>query len=358
MVDVCKIALESRGYRILTAATGETGVSLARRHLPDMILSDINMPGGGGDDVLRTLRADPELFGKQIVLMTGNPKNISPRSGMALGADDFLVKPFTETELVQCVEARLRRADLHWRVEEGLLTSLRSTVGAKLPTEFINPIAGILGLVEILRDEVSVLAPEDIDDLLHDISDSGMRLFRTLKNYLMILDLQGSPDRPTVGPEFLSAHETRKAISAAVADVLHRRERKGDITVTLGERGIAAEASALGSIVSELVDNACRFSRKGTPVRVDLGESGALSVKDEGCGMTALQIENIGAFNQFDSRRFALEGLGLGLVLAQKLVARCGAAFTITSEVGVGTTVTVTFRPGPGTPSPGGTVSP
>ncbi len=74
-------------------------------------------------------------------------------------------------------------------------------------------------------------------------------------------------------------------------------------------------------MVEELVDNACKFSRQGTPVEVELSAEGLLSITDQGRGMTAAEIEQIGAFRQFDRKKHEQQGLGLGLVLVQKLAA-------------------------------------
>jgi two-component system sensor histidine kinase/response regulator len=342
------LALEHKNYRVITAGSGEEGIKLARQHLPDLVLSDIHMPGVNGRTVLETLRADPEMAAKQIVLMTGNPAALPPRLGMALGADDFLIKPFSLEELTECVEARLKRANVHWRVEDRALTNLRSTLGSTLPHEFLTPLAGILGLVEVLRDEVAVLSPEEIEDLLDDINRSGLRLHRTLKNYLFILDLQATAEGSAGAPTFLSVADTKSVILTGIESVMKRYKRQADLSVSLADCQIAGRPAEISMIVEELVDNACSFSRKGTPVQVTLGVDGILNVSDQGRGMAPGQVEHIGAFQQFDRKKYEQQGLGLGLELVLKLMARCGGTFTVESELGKGTTARAAFKtPGP-----------
>jgi two-component system sensor histidine kinase/response regulator len=338
------LALESKDYRVLTASSGEEGLKLARQHLPDLVLSDIHMPGVNGRTVLETLRADPEMAAKQIVLMTGNPASLPPRLGMALGADDYLVKPFSLEDLLECLEARLKRANVHWRVEDRALTNLRSTLGSTLPHEFLTPLAGILGLVEVLRDEVAVLSPEEIEDLLDDINRSGLRLHRTLKNYLFILDLQATADSAAAEPTFLSESDAKSVVLTGIESVMKRYQRQADVTVNLADCQIAGRPVEITMIVEELVDNACSFSRKGTPIQVHLDANGVLSVSDEGRGMAAEQVAHIGAFQQFDRKKYEQQGLGLGLVLVLKLMARCGGTFTVESQVGKGTTAKAAFK--------------
>src|SRR5476649_2994259 len=145
------MALRINGYHVIEADSGVAGLEMARKHLPDLILSDINMPGGDGSTLLRDIRRDPELRSKQVVLMTGRPDLVTPRKGMEEGADDFLVKPVGLKALLSCVEARFSRASISWRVEDEMLAKLRSLVPANLPHEFFTPLAGIIGLMEILR---------------------------------------------------------------------------------------------------------------------------------------------------------------------------------------------------------------
>ena len=128
LVKTYSIALRQEGYHVIEADSGVTGLAMARKHLPDLIVSDINMPGGDGSTLLRDIRHDPELRSKQVVLMTGRPDLVTPRKGMEEGADDFLVKPVSLEALVSCVEARFRRAAISWRVEDQMLTHLRSAM--------------------------------------------------------------------------------------------------------------------------------------------------------------------------------------------------------------------------------------
>src|ERR1700691_1355109 len=99
-----KMALTRSGYHVIEADSGISGLEMARKHLPDLILSDIHMPGGDGSTLLRDIRRDSELKSKQVVLMTGRPDLVTPRKGMDEGADDFLVKPVNLEALLNCME--------------------------------------------------------------------------------------------------------------------------------------------------------------------------------------------------------------------------------------------------------------
>ena len=79
--------LRRRGYDVIEADSGVAGLEMARKHLPDLILSDIDMPGGDGASLLRDIRLDPELKSRQVVLMSGRAGSATARKGAQEEAD-------------------------------------------------------------------------------------------------------------------------------------------------------------------------------------------------------------------------------------------------------------------------------
>jgi signal transduction histidine kinase len=203
--------------------------------------------------------------------------------------------------------------------------------------------AGIIGLMEIVRDGTDTLTPAEIADIHNDIYLSALRLNRTLRNYLLILDLQAVASETP--PPLLSPPQTEKIVQAGVKEGLRQNPRQKDVTVRIQACPLSVKPDDLSRIVEELVDNACKFSRQGTPVTVTLENDGRLIVTDEGRGMTAEEISRIGAFQQFDHEKYAQQGLGLGLVLVQKLSALYRAPFSLRSDPGKGTRAEVAFPP-------------
>ncbi|MGL6290064.1 MAG: putative bifunctional diguanylate cyclase/phosphodiesterase [Silanimonas sp.] len=107
---VLNATLRSAGYRVLEADNGVAAFALALAHLPSLVLSDVLMPGGNGQDLLAALRADPRTADLPFVFLTGLDERQAVREGMNLGADDYLTKPFRPTELLSLVQAQLRRS--------------------------------------------------------------------------------------------------------------------------------------------------------------------------------------------------------------------------------------------------------
>ena len=86
-------------FRVLEAVDGEEGIALARRHLPDVVLSDVMMPGTGGHELVRVLRGSAETDFLSIILLTAQAEDEQRLEGLERGADDYMVKPFGMREL-------------------------------------------------------------------------------------------------------------------------------------------------------------------------------------------------------------------------------------------------------------------
>ena len=103
--------LRLEGYEVFEAGDGRAGVELARREVPDLVLCDITMPAMNGHRVLETLRGEARTAHLPFIFLTGWSESGDIRTGMNLGADDYLLKPPAPDELLSAVRARLRRAE-------------------------------------------------------------------------------------------------------------------------------------------------------------------------------------------------------------------------------------------------------
>lgn len=104
--------LESKGFGIISAENGFSGIEQARQHLPDLILCDIIMPDLDGYGVLHQLRQDPTTSLIPLIFLTAKKARVEYRHAMELGADDYLSKPLTSEELLNAISARLQRKTL------------------------------------------------------------------------------------------------------------------------------------------------------------------------------------------------------------------------------------------------------
>lgn len=106
IVEVVSLYLRREGFDVLTASDGETALAAAREHLPDLIVLDIMLPKRSGLEITRTLRQERSV---PIILLTARGDEADRIVGLELGADDYVVKPFSPREVVARVKAVLRR---------------------------------------------------------------------------------------------------------------------------------------------------------------------------------------------------------------------------------------------------------
>ena len=98
-------------YNVLTAENGRIGVDLALKHVPDLILCDIMMPELDGYGVLYMLSKQESTMHIPFIFLTAKSERVDMRKAMEMGADDYLVKPFDDIELLNSIESRLRKRD-------------------------------------------------------------------------------------------------------------------------------------------------------------------------------------------------------------------------------------------------------
>ena len=104
-------------YAPVAAENGRLGIEAARREIPDLILCDVMMPELDGYGVLQAVQSDASLAGIPFIFLTAKGEKDDLRSGMNLGADDYLTKPVANADLVEAIEARLRRTELQAKRE-------------------------------------------------------------------------------------------------------------------------------------------------------------------------------------------------------------------------------------------------
>jgi two-component system phosphate regulon response regulator PhoB len=107
--DVLDYNLRQAGHKVNVASTGQEGLRLAREKRPDLVLLDLMLPDISGTEVCRSLKQDPALRDVQVVILTAKGEEIDRVVGFELGADDYVVKPFSVRELVLRIQAILRR---------------------------------------------------------------------------------------------------------------------------------------------------------------------------------------------------------------------------------------------------------
>jgi two-component system, OmpR family, alkaline phosphatase synthesis response regulator PhoP len=103
--------MKKAGFDVRTARDGEEALAEIARAAPDLILLDVMMPKRDGFDVCQTVRANPAWQGVRIVLLTAKGRDVEREKGLALGADDYVTKPFSTRDVLERIEKLVPPSD-------------------------------------------------------------------------------------------------------------------------------------------------------------------------------------------------------------------------------------------------------
>jgi CRP-like cAMP-binding protein len=130
--------LDLAGYQVVVAENGKIGISIALSEQPDLILCDIMMPVLDGYGVLPMLQQHVELQIKPFIFLTAKSEQAEIRKGMGMGADDYIIKPFDTTEVLNSVAARLKKAELLKRPFANDLEGMNQLISASTGNEHLK----------------------------------------------------------------------------------------------------------------------------------------------------------------------------------------------------------------------------
>lgn len=219
-----------------------------------------------------------------------------------------------------------------------------------LPHEYRTPLTDIIGQASFMHGHARTSTPDDIREVSAEILSAARRLLRVTDNFLMYAQIETLSESP------MHVDRMRQATTFEPASIMYdtvvqraiAHERQADLSMAIDIEGVpvAMMEQHLDKVTNELIENALYFSRPGTPVTVTATPTKSditFTIRDHGVGMNQDELLQIGAYRQFRRKSQEQQGIGLGLVIAKRLVEIHGGTFTVTSALGMGTSVTFTL---------------
>jgi len=333
--ETLREVLEVHEYKVLVAEDGEAAKAILGITRPSLVLSDIRMPKCNGFELLEYLRGLAGLRDIPFVFMSAKADQSDVRTGMALGADDYLIKPFSAEVLVRVLSTRLQRAK---RVQQTLLQQ-EKFIARYLPHELRTPLNGIIGYADLMLEMAATgtgLNLEETKEFGEAFSISGKRLLSLVDDLMLLIELEHMPTgQPKEAVRKIAGPVWRSELAGEISAVIGQYGRQQDVTQSIATSSLCTTGSLFPQVFGQLVDNACKFSLPGSPIMI-LGIEEAkgyhLTVTDQGQGMNAEQMVNRGSFQQFDRETKEQQGLGLGLEICRRYADHHEVEFTIMSN--------------------------
>ncbi|MDQ7817283.1 MAG: response regulator [Melioribacteraceae bacterium] len=341
--DVVEI-LESGEYEVYSADCGEHAMELAKSTIPDLVISDIMMPGMDGYGLLDSFQSDPQLQNIPFIFLSAKSSQNDLRNGMSKGADDYITKPFRAKDLLQSVETRLNKTR-NWKKN---FDKMRDSFALAVPHELRTPLIPLLGYSDIILEDIKKISKEEIYELVERIKVGAIRLHNRVEKFILLSSLQF---------EFSNKDEVRhiksevvdypkELIVSTVRSIANAFTRYDDFEINIEAETVSLKAPEfyLTIIIKEIIENACKFSEPGKRIIVNGKREGKffeLSFQNEGKGLTEDQIKNINLFEQFENFNQPKSGSGIGLFIIKKILEILEGTIFIESSFNKFTKVTI-----------------
>jgi signal transduction histidine kinase len=360
VAEAIAAVLDSEGLETVVANDGDQALKLIRTLQPDLALLDVMMPGRSGIEVCATLKTDPETASPPVILITAKAEQSDRMVGIAAGADEYLSKPFSPTELItlvnqvlagQTLEPRLRQPDIsdlpadqlvvfarewrdlleqermkrqaleeahqsleevHRRLEE--MDRLKAAFLGAVTHELLSPFGAIGIALQVLQRIGEKFPPNykaALDDMLTEIAELH-RLVNGVVKFAQLVNKQREPQPGNIS--------LQQVIPAAVQPLAVMAQGRGiDFRVFVPDDlpRIHADPELLHEAVFQMAHNAVKFTKSGGRAQVRVREYNQgvmIEVTDTGVGLTPERLAVLGQpFEQdADAVRRGQEGLGVG----------------------------------------------
>jgi signal transduction histidine kinase len=311
--------------RVLVAHDGQQALELARAHSPDLLITDIHMPGLDGLELSRRFRALPNTKLSPVLVLTAFGETGDLVTGFAAGAIDYIVKPFDPVELRARVRAHLEHRQLLLRLHETEKLASLGTLSAGLAHEIRNPANAIVNAIEPLRRALpqALLAPGTPTAQLLQVLEGCSVQIGSLARQLLGFRQDGRLECQTHAFADIATRACSLTAPAFRATTLEQ---------DLRYRGtLRCAAPLIVQVMANLLQNGAEAAGEGGWVRLTSEasqETLIVDVADSGGGVPQPLRERV--FEPFFTTK--ARGTGLGLSLSRDIALRHGGSLSIVDD--------------------------
>ena len=316
--------LLSARWRVEVVADGESALASARREPPDLVLSDVMMPGLDGFGLLRELRADPLTSQVPVVLLSARAGEEALLEGLETGADDYLVKPFAARELLARVQTHLDLARLRreWSSELERANSELEAFSYSVSHDLRAPLRAIDGFSGALLADHSAQLDEQGREYLERVRGATQRMTQLIDDLLSLSQIT----RAQLNRDRVDLSDVARKVLVELGG--RDPQRRVDTRVADG-LVVQADPRLLTVMLENLLGNAWKFTSKLPAATIEVGTTArdgerVYFVRDNGAGFSMEHATKLFAPFQRLHAASEFEGTGIGLATVHRVVTRHG----------------------------------
>jgi signal transduction histidine kinase len=325
-------------YDVLAVPDGLAALAAAKQEPPDLVLTDIMMPGLDGFGLLRELRADTRTRTVPVILLSARAGEESAVEGLDAGADDYLAKPFSARELLARVRTHLELAHIRqqWAKELEQANKELEAFSYSVSHDLRAPLRSIDGFSKAILDQYGDKLDQHACHYLDRIRAGSQKMSELIND---LLDLSRI-NRIALKKESISL----TAIARSVIADLQNGEPSREVAVEIPDGLTACGDARMAMIVLvNLLGNSWKYSAKQTDARITLGQKKETDeiifyVRDNGAGFDMAYAGKLFAPFQRLHHDSEFEGTGIGLATVQRIISRHGGRIWVEAAVNEGAT--------------------
>lgn len=333
------IAQHEREYDILSAFDGQKALKIAQNEMPDLIISDWEMPRMNGIEFIKKLKADEKTADIPVIMCTGimtSSQNL--QTALQAGAVDYVRKPIDDIELIARINANLHLADKYNEVKK--LNETKDKILSVISHDLRSPVGTLKSFTDLLVGNIDNYSTTELEEYVSLLSKQSSSVYSILENLLLWANTQ----RKNISYQ----PKKQPIVNAVTENILLLEGHAGQKEITL-QNDIPEQLTAtfdnnlISTVVRNLINNAIKYTPNGGKVSVRAKQGiqfHTIMVTDTGIGMPTERAHKI-----FDKASYETtygtakeKGSGLGLKLCLEFIETHNGKIWVESQENKGST--------------------
>lgn len=340
------VGILARNYQVEATANGEEAWTAVQRQAPDIIVSDVMMPGISGIELLQRLRANPATRTTPVILLSARSGESEMLAGIEASAEDYLTKPFSSRELLARIRTHLAMAQARRKWAEELLCANQEleAFSYSVAHDLRAPLRAMDGFSKALLSSCGSSLDQTGKHYLERIRHGAMRMSALIDDLLALSQVSRSPLR--------RHHVDLGDLARQILGTQAERSPERNVTIEIAENmRVDCDPSLLSIALENLLGNAWKFTSRSVKASIVMhseivnGET-TFCVRDNGVGLDMAHADKL--FVPFQRLHSGADypGTGIGLATVRRIIHRHNGRIWIDSIPGVGTNVHFTLGGG------------